>query len=123
MGMSFMSMKLPPRLRKLFYKSYNTVAEWDHFGPGGKCIRPSVTYELPRFKWVGPIQGWKDSELDRQLTGRFRWRWGLLLINGIVYSSLWHHAKWASRRIWCEIRYRGHDYGGPIGSCSRCGSC
>lgn len=24
---------------------------------------------------------------------------------------------------WCEIRYRGHSYGGSMGSCGRCGSC
>ncbi len=44
-----------------------------------KGFSESHSIERKRFKWVGPITGWKDDELMRELTGRFYWRWGFYL--------------------------------------------
>ena len=63
----------------------------------GNIIRPRQLRRFPRFK-------------------------GLFIYNGIFYVSIPHWLKWEAKSLWCMIRHQQHDFGGTIGSCSRCGT-
>ena len=88
--------------KKLFYVQPNT-----HLFYGNVPI--------PRFKWVNP-----DSLHPSDLFNRFD-SWGLFVFNEIIYVRFQTWFKFTLLQKWCIIRYKGHNYGGPVGSCSRCG--
>lgn len=104
------------KLRNLFYREFEAGTA-SYLAQG----RPAGARRAPRFKWIGPIQGWKNCEIERLFLGRMVWRWGLMICNDVgLYMTFVHCAKWWGKALWCWMRYRGHDRGGMFDSCSRC---
>jgi hypothetical protein len=93
---------LKNKIEKFLYVEKHSCAEADGHG---NIIKPAQTYKYRRFK--------------------FRRPYGLYVLQGFRYMAAPHWAlfnfKWNSRSAWCHLRYRGHNWVGPIGSCSRCG--
>lgn len=87
----------------------------------GNVVRPGAWRVVPRFKWVGPVTGWRDDELMRELTGKFIHSWGLMICNDLgLYNTFLHRLKWEAKSWLCLATHFKHDRGGMFDSCSRC---